>query len=277
MIDRLAQKASEDLRGATAADLEAGLREVYDAHSRHRRVTRLAAAAAVLAALGTGWWGGHALTGSRSDGPATPVSPTSTPSATTGVCTDALVSCQPGRHFRFDLVHPVLWRIPRGQGVNSGSGASPRLVESYARDGSSGVTVLEDVTAASQREPAAPAPGARTTAEGFIAWIASRPYFDATAPRETELGGRQAWHVRLTLHGSATDGPARCLQDTTACRAVTSTPTVTGVWGDMVADYTAIDLPGAGTTVVWSWAFGSDADAKLRRNLSVVRGISWPG
>lgn len=273
MIDRLARIASEDLRTATSADVESGLRDVYAAHSRHRRVTRLAAAAAVLAALGTGWWGGQALTGTRSDGPTTPVLPTPTRSA---VCADSRVTCLGGRRYQFDLDHPVHWRIPRGFGVNSGTGTTSFEVESYTRSGSAGVTVMEHVTAASQKTPTSPAPGFPATAAGFTAWLASRPYFDATVPRSTTLAGHDAWQVRLTRQGGATVGPARCLGNTTPCRAVTSDPTVTGVWGDMVADYTAIDLPGGGTTVVWSWAFGNDARAALARNRELVRGISWP-
>jgi len=43
----------------------------------------------------------------------------------------------------------------------------------------------------------------------------------------------------------------------------------------MVADYTAFDLPGGGTTVVWSRAFGHDTRA-LARNEASVAGLSWP-
>ena len=41
----------------------------------------------------------------------------------------------------------------------------------------------------------------------------------------------------------------------------------------MSADYTAVDVPGGPTIVVWSWAFGHDR-AALARNRTVVDGVS---
>lgn len=278
MIDRLAQKASENLQAATSADLEAGLREVYAAHSRHRRVTRLAAAAAVLAALGTGWWGGHALTASRSVGPTTPVSPSPTQSP---VCSAPRVTCLSHRTYTFALDTPVRWHIPRGYSVNSGYGATPVLVETYANVGESGVTVMEGVRA-SDRAADATVPGVPPTASGFVHWIAARPYLEASSPQRTTLDDRPAWQVRVTLRPDVGAGLGACNPSSptgaTPCHPITLQDgrRITGIWSDMVADYTASDVPGAGTVVVWSWAFGHHTEA-LARNRDVVRGVSWRG
>jgi hypothetical protein len=90
------------------------------------------------------------------------------------------------------------------------------------------------------------------------------------------MNGLPAWHVRVTLAGLGGNGPALC-NGKVACYPTTLTPdhAMTGIWGSMIADYTAFRLPGAGTTVVWSWAFSHDRGA-LARNRSAVRGLTWP-
>jgi len=76
-------------------------------------------------------------------------------------------------------------------------------------------------------------------------------------------------------HGS---GPGRCAGSSPVtgfpCHPITyqDSGTVTGIWSDMTADYTAFHLPNTGTAVVWSWAFGHDT-RDLDRNRSLADGI----
>ena len=110
----------------------------------------------------------------------------------------------------------------------------------------------------------------------FVSWLAAQPYLQASSVSPTHLNGRPAWHVRVTLARVESDGPALC-NEKAACYPTTVTPdhAMTGIWGSMVADYTAFRLPGAGTTVVCSWAFSHDQGA-LARNRSAVPGLTWP-
>jgi hypothetical protein len=284
MIEDLARRAADDLRSATRSDVEAGLLDVYAAHRHHRRHTAAAVVATVVLALGAGWWGGQALTEATAVNPEPVGHPPVVvpPEACTGP-----VHCLGLQTYRIDLTRPVRWHIPSGYGVASGDGASDWLVESYADrqsdsgggpyipDTVAGVTVQEGVRVPSD-DGATVRPGVADTPHAFVSWLAARPYLDASSVVPTRIDGRPAWRVRVTLKAGVGDGPAMC-NGRFACYAITRTPdgVVTGIWGDMVADYTALRVPGAGTTVVWSWAFSRDR-AALARNREVVRGISWP-
>lgn len=196
-----------------------------------------------------------------------------------------MVHCLGPLLYRLDLTRPVTWHVPPGYQL-APAGASEWLVESYARrpadgggpyqyDTVAGVTVLEGVRAASADGTSVRA-GVADTPRAFVSWLAAQPYLRASTVRPTHLEGHPAWHVRVSLAKGADGGAALC-NESIPCYATTFTPDhrVTGIWGDMVADYTAFRMPGAGTTVVWSWAFSQDR-AALVRNRVAVHGLSWP-
>jgi hypothetical protein len=275
-IEELARAASTDLRTHTSADPEAGLDAVLAAHSRRRRQSRVAMSLAVVTAVAVAWWGGAGfgrhVTSLEPTAPMRPV-------PEQAVCRSPMVECLGDRTYRFALIVPVTWHVPRGFGVDSGAGATTGMVESYSPSGESGVTVMEGVTApALHRESARPS-GGPDTAKGYLHWLSTRPYLVASTPRRTTIDGRAAWQVRVTLKPHAGAGPGRCTGAVGGipCHPVTyqDVGTTTGIFGDMVADYTAFDLPGSGTAVVWSWAFGHDTQA-LDRTQQVVGGLSWP-
>jgi hypothetical protein len=280
MIDDLARTAVRDLRASTTSDVEAGLLEVYAGHRRRHLQTAWTAAAAVVLALGMGWWGGHAMSG---DHPATSQPTGQLPSVQTRLCSGP-VRCLGTSTYRFALARPVTWHVPDGYDVSSGS-VSEWSVETRAQSlaggggpyqyhAVAGVTVLEGVRAASADGGSTRA-GVAGTPHAFVTWLAGQPYLDASSVTRTRVDGREAWHVRVTLADGAGDGPAVC-DGTFACYATTLTPDhqMTGIRGDMIADYTAFHVPDAGTTVVWSWAFSRDR-AALARNRIAVRGLSW--
>jgi hypothetical protein len=272
-VHDLARAASADLRSHTVADVDAGLDALLVAHDRRRRHSRFAIGLVAAAAVLVAWWGVAGLDDHR-----TRSEPADHTPGGRGVCADAQVTCLGNRTYRFSLDSPIRWHIPRGFGVGSGAGVGDLLVESYwSHHGNNvGVTVMERVRTASQKTSTDPAPGVPATAAGFVGWLASRPYLHATTPRPISLDGHDGWRVRVSRRGSATGGPAMCLGDTTPCRAVTSAPIVTGMWGDLVADYVVVDLPGSGTLVAWSWATGHDTRA-LALNRTLIDGITLSG
>lgn len=278
-IEELARAATVDLRTRTAADLEAGLDAVLATHSRRHRRSRVTIALAAAAAVAAAWWGGASL-GGHAGGPEPAPAPT-VPVPRQSLCQSSMVTCLgTPRTYGFALDVPVTWHVPRGYGVDSGAGATTQMVESYWRHhgNAAGVTVLEGVSAPSRTGDAA-LRGGPTTANGFVHWLAARPYLVASTPRRTTIDGRPGWQVRVSLKPHAGAGPGRCAEPIEGFRCYPVTyqdvRTITGIWGDMVADYTAFDLPGSGTAVVWSWAFGRDA-AALDRNQQLVGGLSWP-
>jgi hypothetical protein len=277
-VHDLARAASADLRSHTVADVDAALDALLVAHDRRRRDARFAIALVAAAAALVAWWGVAGL-GDRPAGPEPAPAP-----VTTGppllvpqgeVCKQALVACLGDRTYRFALDSPVEWQIPRGYGVDSGAGATTGMVESYSRTGSAGITVMEGVRAASRTSGAAP--GVPATASGFIHWLAERPYLRASAVRRTTFDGRPAWQARVAVKAHRGTGPGHCGGGSgigRPCHLITyQHGATTGVWSDMSADYTAVDVPGAGTVVIWSWAFGHDR-AALARNRRVVADIS---
>jgi hypothetical protein len=82
--------------------------------------------------------------------------------------------------------------------------------------------------------------------------------------------------VRVTLAPHVPEGRATCASQF-ACYAITHQPAgdVDGIWGDMAVEYTAFRLPGAGTTVVWSWIFSGNTE-HLDSLEEAVQGLSWP-
>jgi hypothetical protein len=283
MIEDLARTAADDLRATTTADVEAGLFEVYAAHRSHRRHTAVATAAAIIVALSVGWLARGTLTG----GSALTPQPVGTPSSVvpSRSCSGPVFCLGPSK-YRFALTRPVTWQIPYGYDVSTAGDVTDWMVESraqqrsggggpYQYDTVAGVTVLEGVQAAAS-DGALARSGVAETPRAFVTWLAARPFLTASAVMPTRLDGQPAWRVRVMLRAGSGEGPATCNGDH-ACFATTYSPdqAITGIRGDMVADYTALRVPGAGTTVVWSWAFGHDR-AALARNRVAVSGLHWP-
>ena len=289
--DPRTKAAVDELWARTAAHPEDGLTTLFETVSRRRRQSRLRLATATAVAVLAAWWG-FTTFGDVSATPPAPMHPSVPTRPSPGPCHTLYVTCLGDRTYRFGLYRPVDWHIPDGYGVNSGDGANIRLVESYglgSRSGS-GVTVLERARPASQSGSLAP--GVPDTASGFVHWLASRPFLEATTPRQTTIDGRSAWQVRVQLKPHLGPGPQWC-NTTQPCYPITHQEfvtdqgstglqsAITGIWGDMTADYTAFDLSGGpttqqkGPTVVWSWAFGHDT-AALDRNHALVDGLSWP-
>lgn len=285
MIDELAGAAAHELRATITSDLDAGLRELYAGHRRRRRHQNLAAAAAAAAvaiAVGVGWWG-HPVTRDAPVGPSNP-GPTHGVGRTQPCFTPA--HCLGPATFRFALTRPVTWHVPGGYQVSSAS-PTPWMAQSEAQRGQqgggpyqydtvAGITVLESVRAASADGQAA-ASQVADTPQAFVSWLAAQPYLHTSPITRTRMDGRPAWHVRVSLAGRGGRGPTALCNDTVACYPLTVTPDnrMNGIWGSMIADFTAFRLPRAGTTLVWSWAFSHD-QAALARNHSAVQGLTWP-
>lgn len=284
MIEQIARSSAEELRAGTAGDVEAGLADLHVRHARHRRHAVVGAVAAVAIALGVGWSAGSVMTreGDRENsGPVGPGPSPSPPILTQGFgggdeCSAPLVTCLGDRTYRFDLDRPVVWALPPLFGANSGSGATTQSVESYRSAAPvAGVTVLEHARA-STPDGSRSARGIADDPQAFVEWVAERPFLDAGAVSPTTIDGHRAWRVRVHLDPHAGRGPGIC-SITHRCHALTRQPhgVPTGIWGDMVSQYIAFHLPGAGTTVVWSWAFGGDVE-HLGGLEEAVHAITFP-
>lgn len=280
MIDQLARTSADQLRAGTTGDLEAGLADLHVRQAQHRRRTGLAAAAAVVLAAGLGVGVGTMATRAHDTPAPAPSHPVpSTDSAHLGdpTCAAPRVECLGAGTYQFGLVRPVRWAVPPGFGANSAAGATPLLVEIYRSVGpTAGVTVLEHVRASSP-DGTRPASGVADDPRAFVTWVAARPFLDAGRVHRTTLGGRPAWQVRVTLAPDVPKGPGACSEQRFSCYAISyqRNRAYSGIWANMAAQYTAVRVPGGGTTVVWSWIFTGDP-AHLGTLEEAVHAISWP-
>jgi len=246
-----------------------------------RRRARVSVAVALLAAALAGWLGRDLLV----PGEVTPPPDPRARAERFVDCHTAGVVCEGPRTYRFALVSPVRWEIPRGFGVADGGSPTATRVESHwTHDGHpAGVAVVELVRPAGPQGGWVPGPGRHPGPRAFAAWLASRPDLSAGSPRRTTLAGRVAWQVRVRLAAGAGPGAGICPHSrachpvTVSDQAITEAPGgggLTGIWGDMVADYTFVRLP-SGTAMIWSWALGGDT-AALEQNRRLVTGVTWP-
>lgn len=276
MIEQLARTSAEQLRVATTGDVEAGLAELYVRHARRQRRFRVEVVAAVVLAVGLAATGGAVLS-HRAERRISPTDPEPSGNHAQPFCpTNVRVACLGHRTYRFPLVRPVDWHIPSDFGVGSGL-TTPLTVESWRQTGrwEEGVTVLERARASSADGRRTGA-GVTDTPQAFVHWVAARPFVSAGPVRTTTLDGHQAWQVRITMAPGRPAGPGIC-DDRVKCYRILSQPdgATAGVWGhQMVSEYTAFTLPGAGTTVIWSWMFDRHSD--FSRLARVVDGLSWP-
>jgi hypothetical protein len=276
MIDQIARTSAEQLRAETMTDVEAGLADLHVRQERQHRRGRLVAVGAVVLAVGLGWSARAALTHGDDRG-ARPIHPAPNHSAFEYPCDVSRVDCLGHRTYQIALERPVRWQVPTGFHLNFGNGVTPLGVESYGALGQSdaGVMVREQVRASSPTGNRA-APGVADDPQAFVDWIAGRPFLHAGRVVQTEIDGHRAWQVRVTMARGAGPGRAQCSYDS-PCHAIAYVPGAVawGMFGDEAAELTAFRLPGAGTTLVWSWTFsGSTRD--LADLGGVVDGLSWP-
>ena len=276
MIDQLARSSAEGLRTSTRSDAGAGLADLHERQAQHRHHVGLAAATALVLALGIGWSAGWLSAHDGGDANQHPTRPVPSHRAVDHLCGAERVTCLGEGRYRFALDRPVTYAPPPGFGLDSGGGATAVMVESYRQVGdTAGITVLERVRAASP-DGSGPAHGVADDPQAFVSWVASRPYLDASKVTQTTIDGRRAWRVQVVLSPGA-DAPNATCSLRFQCYALTyqrgAEPT--GIWGKMAAEYTAFHLPGAGTTVVWSWIFTGNVD-HLGGLDEAVHSLTWP-
>jgi hypothetical protein len=286
-IDARARQAGADLRAATPTDVDASLVSLQRTW-RRRRITHgavgsLAVAATVAAAV----WGFTTLhqQAGRSERPVGPVhSPTQTGSS--GFCNQPLVTCHGARTFTIAMRVPMTWTLPRQFERNPGHGPGELGVQSqWTHHGHpAGLTVLEEVRAARMGETGRPAPGVSSNAAALARWMADRPFLQSSGVTRTTFDGHPAWTVNVRLQPKLGPGPAQCADSHIPCYPLTYQPAgypevtgiFSGVFGNPEYRYTVLDLPGVGTTVIWSWVFGDDPGA-LAENQRVAHTIHFGG
>jgi hypothetical protein len=280
-IDDMARRAGQDLRERVRVDVQAALEEFQRVAPRRRRahvvVGAVAVASLVLILAGAAQWLGTGVT--RSDDPVDrPTEPPfSSPSApATGIgCQNARITCDGGRSYTVHLDVPMTWELPPGFGAPySGAGPTSGFIETYLDGHRAGVSVFQHVAAAALKASADRVSSVRT-AEEFVNWVASRPFLSSSTVRAGEFDGRPAWSVEVEVPPGAPDGPGTC-NSQIPCYPIMALADgdrlwIAGTWEGMTGRYTALDLPGSGITVVWSWSFGSHIPSEVDDLVGTIR------
>ncbi|MDP9241489.1 MAG: hypothetical protein M3O55_12780 [Actinomycetota bacterium] len=156
-----------------------------------------------------------------------------------------------------------------------------RAVSALRRRGvESGVSVLENARAVRNDASWSRDPAAGTTAFSMATWLSNRPFLAGAKVTRTMVDGRPAWRVSAGLKPGAQLAVVKLGEGDVAPtftednKTTDSNRTTMAYNRTLTGDYTLVDVPGAGVTVIWSWTVGHPR-ATLAGNQAFVNGLSF--
>lgn len=257
-IDDLARAAAVDAhrKAAHEVDLASSLGQLH----RTRRVRNVSWIVGAVAAAAVVLVGGGALVSEHlSSTPVVPSGISPTPTDQGGVCKNPGIVCLGNHRFRVGLPVPVTVTVPanfEGALRLLGNG----VLEDYRTDiGTTGVTVFENAVPVKDDASWSRDLTAGATAKSMASWLSKRPFLTAARVTPTTVGGRRAWLVSAEL------GPGALLPSIKDGRPAAPTfkngGATAGYTKILTGQYTLLDLPHAGVTVIWSWSENHGAQA----------------
>lgn len=271
-IDDLARAASAEAR-KVARDVDVVTR-LQELHRTRRRRNLVSTVAAVLVGTVALVGGGFLLARNPHDPTGSGVTPPASSGKPSGdnPCSDPAISCLGANRFRVALRVPVTVTLPDSfQGAFSLLGRG--VLEDYRTDvGTTGVTILEDATPVKDDATWSRDPAAGKTAQSAATWLVNRPFFVHATITQTTVGGRTAWRVSADLKPGA---PLPAYKSGSAVGPTfVAGPATAAVGAHLVGEYTLLDVPGAGVTVIWSWSQNHGTQL-LSGNRVYVEGLSF--
>jgi hypothetical protein len=237
-IDELARSAATEARSVAAESVDptAMLARLYRTR-RNRSVASIVAIVVVAVAVAIGTVVARTGNGNDSAPAVSPPAP----------CVHA--TCH-----HVVLKVPVTFTLPKTfqKGFHQ---YSLGVVEVYRRDiDTTGVTVAENATPVRNDYTWTRDPAAGTTAKSVATWLAQRPFLSHTALVATQVGGLPAWRVAGQLKPGAALHAVKDYESVAPTFLVDSAHMAYAP--DLIGEYTVVDVPGAGITVIWSWSVG---------------------
>jgi len=271
-IDDLGRAAATDVRRKATQEIDpTKMLKQLRRKQRNRSVATAVAVVGVVAAgtilVANGALPGHHQSGNTASRP----SPSPTIS---GPCHNALVTCLGGNKYLVALTVPVTVTLPANfQGAFAQSGNASGVFEDYRTDNANaGITVMENATPVKYDASWSQDPTAGNTAASIATWLSKRPFLSHTSLTRTNVGGRAAWRVSSDLKPGAAL-PAEKNGTGPVAPTFTDTPYNTaGYRPGLTGQYTLLDVPGAGVTVIWSW---SNSSQGLISNQAYIDGLSF--
>jgi hypothetical protein len=245
------------------------LQSLHRANRRRTVAVVVTAAAAVVAiavlVVGSGSWrsADHAPAGGH---------PSPQPTTTAPGCPDGVTCLADGR-YRAALPVPLTVTLPSTFGSDFNQIGAEAL-EAYRTDTAkgTGVTVMEHVVPTKADGSDARDPSGGSTAASMATWLAARPFVSQAHTTRTTVDGLPAWRVVATMR----TGTPATEQIGDLRGVVTFVDDAAHAWFGpklTVGEYTLVDVPGAGVTLVWSWTLGPRS--VLEGNRPYVAGISF--
>ena len=242
------------------------LAELKQQARTRRRASTILTAAAVAAVMVAGTWLVATQTGaSKAPPPAAP------PSVETeqSLCGSG-VTCLGDDRYEVDLAVPVSLTLTPDflEGLTFRPG--DMTLDTYRNTNDTGVAVLEHAVPVKYDGSWTRDPTAGRTAESAARWLSRRPFLEDTTLAPTTLSGLPAWHVTGSLKPGAR---------LPAIKVGNAAPTFRTTGSGQAAysrrlsgEYTLVDVPGAGLTVVWSWTLSGD---DLTLNQPLIDSLSF--
>jgi hypothetical protein len=268
-VDELGQAAARGVRGAAATiDPDVMLRRLQQ-HRRRRQVASMVAVAVSCAVVLAG-----IVELARPE--AKPVASRPRPSATAPIddrCNNVTIVCLGGNTFRVAVTVPVTVTLPANFGDLIRFGETS--FESYRTDlDSSGVTVMEDAVPVRNDASWSRDPSAGDSAAAMATWLSKRPFLSGATLTPTTVDGRPAWRVSAVLKPHAPLRAVKLQEGAVAPTFTNGNVTTMGYSRSLRGDYTLLDVPGAGVTVVWSWTL-APRSTPLGDNRPFIDGLRW--
>jgi hypothetical protein len=260
---REAQDALASVRGVSAMTRLAELKE--QARTR-RRASAVLTAAAVAVVMVAGTWLVATQTGASNAPP-----PAAPPSVETeqGLCGSG-VTCLGNDRYRVDLAVPVSLTLTRDFVEELTFYPGDMTLDTYRKAGDAGVAVLEHAVPVKYDGSWTRDPKAGRTAESVARWLSRRPFLEDTTLTRTTLDGLPAWHVTGSLKPGARLPAIKAGNAAPTFRTAGSGQAAYG--RSLSGEYTLVDVPGAGLTVVWSWTLSGE---DLTPNQAVIDSLSF--
>jgi hypothetical protein len=270
-IDELGRAAAAEARhnAASAVDTGTMLDRLHRMRRRRTAGSIIAALAVAAAVVAGGLWISRDTHADSHHRPASTQIPRST-----GICADPEIRCLGADSYRFPEL-PVTITLTLPANFQRDFKVGTEEIEGYRSDiNTTGVTVTEHAMPA-KYGPAAwiRDPAAGTTAASMARWLSNRPFLIHTTRTRTTVDGRPAWHVTGDLKPGAAL-PAAKDGGNVAPTLGRSFNDSMGYRADLTGQYTLLDLPGAGVTVIWSWTLDHDMHA-LAANQAFIDGLSF--
>jgi hypothetical protein len=183
------------------------------------------------------------------------------------------IRCLGATSFQVALRVPVTFRLPTtfDREVNV---SAPDVLDVYRSDVSqTGVSVIENATPVKNDSSWSRDPAAGRNAAAIATWLKNRPFLTQATLTRTTLGGLPAWRVSAQLKPGASLPAPRGEFESVAPTFISGAATA-GYKPGLSGDYTLVDVPRAGVTVIWSWS-GHPGKQALTGNQAFIAGISF--